>query len=71
MGVREIFDSKQVNVFALSGGKAGVYTGLLQLAENDSELAVVMGQEIGHVIALESLLPQVVPLYDANREKFQ
>lgn len=46
-----VFDSKQVNAFALPGGKVGVYTGLLQLAENDSELAIVMGHEIGHVIA--------------------
>src|SRR5262245_3094078 len=46
-----VFDSKEVNAFALPGGKVGVYTGLLQLAENDSELAIVMGHEIGHVIA--------------------
>src|SRR3954465_9700716 len=46
-----VFDSKDVNAFALPGGKVGVYTGLLQLAESDSELAIVMGHEIGHVIA--------------------
>ncbi len=46
-----VFESKDVNAFALPGGKVGVYTGLLQLAENDSELAIVMGHEIGHVIA--------------------
>jgi predicted Zn-dependent protease len=46
-----VFESTDVNAFALPGGKVGVYTGLLQLAENDSELAVVMGHEIGHVIA--------------------
>jgi predicted Zn-dependent protease len=46
-----VFDSKEVNAFALPGGKVGVYTGLLQLAESDSELAIVMGHEIGHVIA--------------------
>jgi metalloendopeptidase OMA1, mitochondrial len=46
-----VFDSKELNAFALPGGKVGVYTGLLQLAENDSELAIVMGHEIGHVIA--------------------
>ena len=46
-----VFDSKQLNAFALPGGKVGVYTGLLQVAESDAELATVMGHEIGHVIA--------------------
>lgn len=46
-----VFDSEEVNAFALPGGKVGVYTGLLKLAENDAELATVMGHEIGHVIA--------------------
>src|SRR6185436_8053185 len=46
-----VFESKDVNAFALPGGKVGVYTGLLQLAESDAELAIVMGHEIGHVIA--------------------
>ena len=46
-----VFDSPDLNAFALPGGKVGVYTGLIQLAENDSELAIVMGHEIGHVIA--------------------
>jgi predicted Zn-dependent protease len=36
---------------ALPGGKVGVYAGLLRLAENDSELAIVVGHEIGHVVA--------------------
>lgn len=46
-----VFESKELNAFALPGGKVGVYTGLLQLAENDAELATVIGHEIGHVIA--------------------
>lgn len=46
-----VFDSKELNAFALPGGKVGVYTGLLELAESDAELATVMGHEIGHVIA--------------------
>ena len=29
-----VFDSEQVNAFALPGGKIGVYTGLLKVAEN-------------------------------------
>lgn len=46
-----VFDSKEVNAFALPGGKVGVYSGLLKLATTDDELATVMGHEIGHVIA--------------------
>jgi metalloendopeptidase OMA1, mitochondrial len=46
-----VFESKELNAFALPGGKVGVYSGLLQLAESDAELATVMGHEIGHVTA--------------------
>lgn len=46
-----VFESPDLNAFALPGGKVGVYTGLMKLAENDAELAIVMGHEIGHVIA--------------------
>ena len=42
---------KTVNAFALPGGKVGVYSGLLDLAESDDEVAIVMGHEIGHVTA--------------------
>lgn len=44
-----VFDSDQVNAFALPGGKVGVYTGLLKLVASDDELAIVMGHEIAHV----------------------
>lgn len=46
-----VFDSKQVNAFALPGGKIGVYTGLLNIAQNSDQLATVIGHEIGHVLA--------------------
>ena len=46
-----VFDSPDLNAFALPGGKVGVYTGLLRLAASDDELAIVMGHEIGHVVA--------------------
>jgi predicted Zn-dependent protease len=38
-----------VNAFALPGGYIGVHTGLFVLADNESQLASVMGHEIGHV----------------------
>jgi predicted Zn-dependent protease len=46
-----VFDSPQVNAFALPGGKIGVYTGLMKIAENQHQLAAVIGHEVGHVIA--------------------
>ncbi|MDC0603159.1 M48 family metallopeptidase [Aliiglaciecola sp.] len=46
-----VFDDEQVNAFALPGGKIGVYTGLLEVAQNQHQLAAVIGHEIGHVIA--------------------
>jgi predicted Zn-dependent protease len=46
-----VFQNKQVNAFALPGGKVGVYTGLIALAENDAQLGAVIGHEIGHVVA--------------------
>lgn len=49
-----VFDSEQVNAFALPGGKIGVYTGLLKVAENQDQLATVIGHEIAHVLANHS-----------------
>ena len=49
-----VFDSEQVNAFALPGGKIGVYTGLLGVANNQDQLATVIGHEIAHVQANHS-----------------
>ncbi|MFL9591399.1 M48 family metallopeptidase [Aeromonas schubertii] len=49
-----VFDDKQVNAFALPGGKIGVYTGLLKVAANQDQLATVIGHEITHVLAQHS-----------------
>lgn len=46
-----MFASDTVNAFALPGGKIGVYTGLLSVAETPSQLAAVMGHEVAHVLA--------------------
>lgn len=46
-----VFESEAVNAFALPGGKIGVYTGLLRVAENQDQLATVIGHEIAHVMA--------------------
>ena len=39
----------QINAFALPGGFVGVNTGLILLAQNESELASVLAHEISHV----------------------
>jgi len=49
-----LFDDAAINAFALPGGKIGVFTGLLNVAENQHQLATVVGHEIAHVTARHS-----------------
>jgi predicted Zn-dependent protease len=44
-----VFASDQLNAFALPGGKIGFYTGILDIMENDDQIAAVMGHEVAHV----------------------
>ena len=46
-----VLDSPQVNAFAMPGGYTYVTRGLLALANNEAEVAAVMGHEIAHVTA--------------------
>ncbi len=46
-----VLDTDVVNAFALPGGYIYVTRGLLALANNEAELAGVIGHEIGHVAA--------------------
>lgn len=46
-----LVDDKQVNAFALPGGKVVVFSGLLPVAKTEAGLATVLAHEIGHVIA--------------------
>lgn len=46
-----VFDDESANAFALPGGKIGVHTGLLNVAETPSQLATVLGHEVAHVLA--------------------
>ena len=46
-----LFESPQVNAFALPGGYIGVYTGLLKVAKTPDQLAAVIGHEVAHVLA--------------------
>lgn len=49
-----VLDDEGVNALALPGGYIYVMRGLLALAENEAELAGVLGHEIGHVTARHS-----------------
>ncbi len=44
-----IVDDNDINAFAAPGGYIGVNAGLIDIADSESELAAVMGHEIGHI----------------------
>lgn len=46
-----IVDSPVINAFALPGGYIYIHRGLLDLLQSESELAGVLGHEIGHMAA--------------------
>ncbi|MCL7940469.1 M48 family metallopeptidase [Halomonas sp. ATCH28] len=46
-----VFEDPSPNAFALPGGRIGVHTGLLRVAENPAQLAAVIGHEVAHVLA--------------------
>ncbi|MEO2195586.1 MAG: M48 family metallopeptidase, partial [bacterium] len=47
----KVVDSPEINAFALPGGFIYVHRGLIEAADDESELAGVLGHEIGHVVA--------------------
>lgn len=49
-----VFADDSANAFALPGRKIGVHTGLLKVAQNQDQLATVIGHEVGHVMANHS-----------------
>jgi predicted Zn-dependent protease len=46
-----VLNSRQINAFCLPGGKMAVFTGLLQVVENDDQLATVISHETAHALA--------------------
>jgi predicted Zn-dependent protease len=46
-----LIEDKQINAFAMPGGKVVVYTGIMPVAQSDAGLAAVLGHEIAHVFA--------------------
>ena len=49
-----VFEDPTLNAFALPGKKIGVHTGLINMVDNQHQLAAVIGHEIGHVLAKHS-----------------
>lgn len=50
-----VLKSDEVNAFALPGGKVFVLSGLLELSDDPSEVAAVMGHEMQHVLGRHGL----------------
>ncbi|MFI0471158.1 M48 family metallopeptidase [Halomonas sp. HMF6819] len=46
-----VFEEASPNAFALPGGRIGVHSGLLDVAETPGQLAAVIGHEVAHVLA--------------------
>ena len=44
----------RINAWAAPGGKIAIYTGLLDVTQDESGLAVVIGHEVAHVLARHS-----------------
>ena len=45
----KVFQSDQLNAFALPGGKIGVYSGILDLVDSDDQIAALLGHGYAHV----------------------
>ena len=46
-----VIQGKEVNAFALPGGKVAFWEGMMPIAHDDNGIAVVMGHEIAHALA--------------------
>ena len=44
-----VFDTDTLNAFVLPGNRVGFYKGMMDFADNDDQIAGVMGHEVGHV----------------------
>ena len=49
-----VFEDDTVNAWVMPGGKVGFHTGILDIMENDDQIATVMGHEAGHVVGRHS-----------------
>lgn len=44
-----VFDTDTKNAFVLPGNRVGFYKGMMDFADNDDQIAGIMGHEVGHV----------------------
>jgi predicted Zn-dependent protease len=51
----EVFESEDINAFALPGGHIGVFSGIFKVADNQDRLATVIGHEVAHVTEQHAL----------------
>jgi len=51
----EVFESEEINAFALPGGHIGIFSGIFKVAENQGQLAAVIGHEVAHVTEQHAL----------------
>jgi len=46
-----VIQGKEINAFALPGGKVAFWEGIMPVARDDSGVAVIMGHEVAHALA--------------------
>lgn len=46
-----VIQGKEINAFALPGGKVAFWEGIMPVAKDDSGVAVIMGHEVAHALA--------------------
>ena len=46
-----VLEGKDINAFALPGGKVAFWEGIMPVCKNDEGVAVVMGHEVAHAVA--------------------
>ena len=51
----KVVDTKGINAYAVPGGFIYVHLDLIRAAKNESELAAVIGHEIGHIVGRHSM----------------
>ncbi|CAL8145961.1 unnamed protein product [Orchesella dallaii] len=52
--VTVVYDDKQINAFVLPCGSIFVYSGMLQLCDNDDQLGIILGHEMAHAVLSHS-----------------
>jgi len=46
-----VIEGKEINAFALPGGKVAFWEGIMPIAQDDNGVAVIMGHEVAHALA--------------------